>query len=245
MPHGQISRPPNKYFHRLFNHPGHKRLLDGMSRYFHPKLRRKIENFHCNACQKIKVDTRNYGLLPARDVRAATWEQVDVDLIGPWTVQTRTGQIYEFSALTSIDRVTGLAELIRVDNKTSDHVAGKFMESWLSRYPRPFSCCHDNGGEFTGWEFQKVLSDFGVKDVPTTSRNPAANGVCERMHQTVPNVLRTLVHTEPPRTLNDAKGMVDDALATASHAIRANVSTVSGYSPGAIAFHRDMLLDDP
>ena len=65
------------------------------------------------------------------------------------------------------------------------------------------------------------------------------------MHQTVANVLRTLVHTEPPRTLNDAKGMVDGALATASHAIRSNVSSVSGYSPGAIAFHRDMLLDVP
>ena len=77
------------------------------------------------------------------------------------------------------------------------------------------------------------------------SRNPAANGVCERMHQTVAYVLRTLVHTEPPCTLNDAKGMVNGALATASHAVRANVSTVYRYFPGALAFHRDMVLDVP
>ena len=32
-----------KYFHQLFNHPGHKQLLDGMSRKFHPELRQKIE----------------------------------------------------------------------------------------------------------------------------------------------------------------------------------------------------------
>ena len=68
-------------------------------------------------------------------------------------------------------------------------------------------------------------------------------GVCERMHQTVANVLKTLVHTEPPRTLNDAKGMVDGALATASHAVQANISTATGYSPGVLAFHRNMLLD--
>ena len=141
--------------------------------------------------------------------------------------------------------MTGLAELIRIDNKTSEHVTSKFDESWLSRYPRPFSCCHDNGGEFTGWEFQKQLTDFGIRDVPTTSRNPASNGICERMHQTVGNVLRTLVHTEPPRTLGDAKAMVDNALATASHAVRTNISQVTGYSPGALAFHRDMLLDVP
>ena len=65
------------------------------------------------------------------------------------------------------------------------------------------------------------------------------------MHQTVGNVLCTLIHTEPPRTLGDAKALVDNALATALHAIRSNISQVTGYSPGALAFHRDMLLDVP
>ena len=46
-------------------------------------------------------DLDSYQL--CRDVRTAPWEQVDTDLIGPWEVQTRTGRIYEFSALTSID----------------------------------------------------------------------------------------------------------------------------------------------
>ena len=234
-----------KFFHISLNHPGEQRLLQGMHRYFHPELRKIIDDFQCDACQKYKVDGRGFGHLPARDVRTAPWEQVDTDLIGPWKVQTRTGRIYEFSALTSVDRVTGLAELIRIDNKTSEHVARKFEESWLSRYPRPFSCCHDNGGEFSGWEFQKLLNDFGIKDIPTTSRNPASNGICERMHLTVGNVLRTLIHTQPPGTLADAKTLIDSALATASHAIRTNISQATGYSPGALAFHRDMLLDVP
>ena len=65
------------------------------------------------------------------------------------------------------------------------------------------------------------------------------------MHLTVGNVLRTLLHADPPRTLNDAKMVIDSALATASHAVRTNVSQVTGYSPGALAFHRDMLLDVP
>ena len=84
-------------------------------------------------------------------------------LIGPWKDQTRTGRVCEFSALTRIDRVTGLAELIRINNKTSEHVAAKFEVSWLSRYPRLFSCCHDNGGDSFGWEFQNLLTGFGLK----------------------------------------------------------------------------------
>ena len=34
-------------------------------------------------------------------------------------------------------------------------------------------------------------------------------------------------------------------MATASHAIRTNIHTTTGYSPGALAFRRDMLLDIP
>ena len=92
-------------------------------------MRKIINNFECDACQKYKVDGRGFGHLPTRDVRTASWGKVDTNLIGPWKVQTRTERIYEFSALTSIDRVTGLAELIRIDKKTSEHVAAKFEES--------------------------------------------------------------------------------------------------------------------
>ena len=106
-------------------------------------------------------------------------------------------------------------------------------------------CCHDNGGEFTGWEFQQMLFCLGIKDVPTTSCNPAANGIVERMHQTIAGMIKILIREKPPRTLKDAKDLVDEALATCSHGIRANVSTATGYSPGALAFHRDMLLDVP
>ena len=216
-----------------------------MNRYYHPKLKTGIDSFQCDACQQYKVDGCGFGHLTPRNVRAAPWEQVDVDLIGPWKITTRTNRTYQFLALTCIDRVTGLAELIRVDNKESAHVADKFLECWLSRYPRPFSCCHDNGGEFTGWEFQKLLSDFGIKDKPTTSRNPTGNGICERMHREIGDVIRSKIHTSPLRTLGDAQALVDEQLAAASHAIQTNVSQVTGYSPGALAFHRDMFLDVP
>ena len=59
-------------------------------------------------------------------MRAALWEQVDVDFIGPLTVNVKKGSNFEFMALTCIDRVTGLAELIRIDDKTAMHLAAKF-----------------------------------------------------------------------------------------------------------------------
>ena len=128
--------------------------MQRMNRYFHPELRKIIDNFQCDACQKYKVYGKGFGHLPARDVRTAPLEQVDTDLIGPWNVQTRTRRVYEFSVLTSIDRVTGLAELIRIRNKTSEHVAAKSEESWLSKYPRPLHAVMIMEVNFLAWSFK-------------------------------------------------------------------------------------------
>jgi hypothetical protein len=65
------------------------------------------------------------------------------------------------------------------------------------------------------------------------------------MHQTVENVLRLLVHANPPNNMSRAKDIVDDALATAMHAMQTTVATTLGSAPGALAFSRDMFLNVP
>jgi hypothetical protein len=65
---------------------------------------------------KEKLDGKGYGFLPEREVQSIPFEECAADLIGPWTVQVR-GRSYEFMALTAIDTVTNLVELIRIDNK--------------------------------------------------------------------------------------------------------------------------------
>jgi hypothetical protein len=152
---------------------------------------------------------------------------------------------YEFSALTAIDTVTNLVELIRVDDKNSETIARKYAQCWLSRYPWPQRCVHDPGGEFTGPEFQTLLENCHIKDVCTSAKNPQSNAVCERMHQTVGNVLRTLLHGEPPQNITTAKEFVDEALSIATHAMRAGVHTTLGSSPGSLVFNRDMFLNLP
>ncbi len=68
------------------------------------------------------------------------------------------------------------------------------------------------------------------------AKNPQSNAICERMHQTVTNVLRTLVHTNPQRNMTQARDIIDDALATAMHAMQTTIATTLGSTPGALAF---------
>ena len=122
--------------------------------------------------------------MPEQGLREQPFEEVAVDLIGPWKVLIR-GKPYEFNALTAIDTVTNLVEIVRVDRTTSEHITNRFAQSWIEKCPWPTLCVHNNGGKFVGWEFQDFLDKCNVKDVPITSRNPQANSICERMHQSV------------------------------------------------------------
>ena len=56
------------------------------------------------------------------------------------------------------------------------------------------------------------------------------------MHQTVTNVQRTLVHTNPPQNITQARDIIDNALATAMHAMQTTVANTLGSTPGALAF---------
>ena len=65
------------------------------------------------------------------------------------------------------------------------------------------------------------------------------------MHQTVGNVLRTLLHGEPPQNIATAKEFVDEALSIAMHAMRVGMHTTLGSSPGNLVFNRDKFLNIP
>jgi hypothetical protein len=89
------------------------------------------------------------------------------------------------------------------------------------------------------------LEANGIKDVPTTVKNPQAKSICKRMHQTVANSLRSMVHSNPPNNMAEAAAMVDECLALSMRAQRTAIHTALRLSPGAFVFQRDMLLDIP
>ncbi len=56
------------------------------------------------------------------------------------------------------------------------------------------------------------------------------------MHQTVTIALRTLVHTNTPQNITQARDIIGNALATAMHAMQTTVATTLGSTLGALAF---------
>jgi transposase InsO family protein len=234
-----------RWYHLALGHIGSTRLLETMSLHFcNPELGSKVKAAKCETCAKEKNAGRGHGLLPAREASTHPWREIAVDMIGPWTLNVG-GHSIEFRALTIIDTVTNLVELVRADNKRSETVARLFNNTWLSRYPRPMKVIHDQGTEFTGYAFQKVLSDHGIRPVSITTKNPQANAICERMHQTIGNTLRTMSTFNPPDGIETANQMLDTALANCMFATRAALHGSLKATPGSLVFSRDMILDIP
>ena len=96
-----------------------------------------------------------------------------------------------------------------------------------------------------GREFLNMLTVNSIKSVPTTVKNPQSNVMCERMHQTVANALGCVMRTKETTPQQQAKQIMDNALATVIHATRCAVNNTMKTSPGALTFCRDMFVNVP
>ena len=125
------------WHHRVLGHAGSQRVYETIRRlYYHPVLHSTILRLRCAVCQLCKLPGPGYGHLPPREAGLVPWEEIAVDLIGPWTIHVGNMEL-KFQALTCIDTVTNLVELVRIDDKQGDTVATKFDHTWLACYPWP------------------------------------------------------------------------------------------------------------
>eukprot|EP00804_Cyclotella_cryptica_P023410 CCRYP_000514-RA/>CCRYP_000514-RA protein AED:0.67 eAED:0.21 QI:0/0/0/1/1/1/2/0/241 len=94
----------------------------------------------------------------------------------------------------------------------------------------------------TNPHFETLCDSYGLKRKPTSVRNPQANAILERVHQTIMAMLRT---AELDMADTVSKSDIADFLTNAAWAVRSTYHTVLKTSPGAAIFGRDMLFDVP
>jgi hypothetical protein len=238
-----LRKPIIEWYHTNLCHPGFDRTEQTIRRNFTWKnLREDVRDHvkYCDACQRLKRHTKKYGHLPAKKAETKPWKQLCVDLIGPYKVQAADGKIHELLALTMIDPATSWFEIKEIPNKTAETVALLVDREWFCRYPRPTYCTFDQGGEFTGHEFQELLHSYGITPRPASSRNPQANSVLERVHLTLHNLLRTF---ELQQQTLDPMDPWSGFLAATAYAIRSTYHTTLQATPAELVFGRDMLFN--
>jgi hypothetical protein len=157
------------WYHDCLQHPGVRCMQATVKEHLYsPKIDQDIARYvkTCSICQTYKImAVKKYGKIPLpRSLTIKPWEEVHVDMIGPWTVhfelQDRPGTtiVQQLQALTILDKGMGWPEFIATQSKSSQEIAILFDGAWLCRYPRPDRVVFDNGGEFMGGEFQELLT---------------------------------------------------------------------------------------
>jgi hypothetical protein len=233
-----------QWYHDYLGHPGINRTEETIGQHlWWPKMRDQITRSVtiCNTCQLNKRrSSKKYGHLPEKDAEATPWDRMCIDLIGPYTIRRKGQPDLICKCVTMIDPATSWFEIHQYDDKRAITVANIAEEEWFSRYPWPTQVTFDRGSEFIGHEFQKMLNDYGVKKKPITTRNPQANAIVERVHQTIGNIIRTFeLHDNYLDEDDPWKGI----LAATAFAIRATYHTTLQKSPGQLVFGRDMIFN--
>ena len=88
-----------------------------------------------------------------------------------------------------IEHFSKWVELIPLPSKSSANATRGLLEGVISRYGAPDEVLTDQGGEFQG-EFDSLLSKHEMKHRLASRDHPQADGLTERMVQTMKRSLR-------------------------------------------------------
>eukprot|EP00957_Ditylum_brightwellii_P158438 12059133-Ditylum_brightwellii.AAC.1 len=90
-----------------------------------------------------------------------------------------------------IDPATGWFKMAGIKTKHADAIANVIEQTWFNRYPWPMEVVLDRGTKLTAKFTEMIQRDYGVTKRLITARNPQANGIVERIHQTLGNMHHT------------------------------------------------------
>ena len=98
-----------------------------------------------------------------------------------------------------------------------------------------------DGGSENKKEFREMIINCGLGPgmKPSTSHDPQANAIVERIHQVLNDMIRT--HELEETELDDSNPF-DEMLTSIAHAIRCTYHTVLQATPAQLVFGRDMIL---
>jgi transposase InsO family protein len=231
-----------EYYHLTLCHPGETRMELTMGQHYAWKgMRKTIEAVckRCVTCQLNKPKNVKHGHLPPKEAEDVPWERLCIDLIGPYEIKgpRRSTADRTLHCLTMIDPATGWFEIAEIPAKSADVVIDILEQKWLVRYPRPCEVIMDRGREFMAEVRQVLKHDYGITRKLITTRNPQANAMVERAHQTLHTMLATMRLGQD----EDVQDKWDGILSAVGFAMRATVHTTTRATPMQLVFGRDAI----
>ena len=185
---------------------------------------------NCISCQKRKTPVSPH-LAPLQRFQEVTkpWERVSLDIVGPLKASRRNNRYL----LTFIDHFTKYSIILPMHNQTAQTVAKLFVNEVIAKHGTPLRLLTDRGTQFTSNMFREVCKLLQIRQIMTQSYNPKANGMAERPHRVINDILSHFVQEDKEW---------DEMIPLVSLAMNSAVSSTTGYSPYYLLYGRDIDL---
>ena len=229
-----------KEMHDKMGHVGPERVFNlARERVYWPGMYSDIERYIHQTCQCIKQRKPRHNMkAPMLSISSsAPGELVSIDFLH---LEKASGG-YEY-ILTIVDHFTRFLQAYPTRDKSAKTAAKQLYHDYIPRFGIPGKLLHDQGKEFENDTFHHLQRLLGITRLRTTPYHPETNGQCERMNQTILQLLRTLEESQ--------KSKWKDHLNQLVHAYNCTTNSVTGYSPFHLMFGRkprlpiDLILGD-
>ena len=175
--------------HAKLNHIGRQKLIHIVkSHFWHPALD-KVCREVCKCCHYCQLNKTSRIDSPPPVKKIASrypFEMVAVDLLQ--LPRTKQGNI---GLLVVLDHYSKWLTAVPIKDKKAKTVANIMREKVLPNFVKiPDKVLSDNGGEFTGWEFEKMLEESNIQHVYSSPYYAPGNGACERANRTLIQLLK-------------------------------------------------------
>ena len=155
--------------------------------------------------------------MQVREQATVPFENVSIDIVGPFP--TAVGGFKYL--LTAVDLATRWPEAIPLKSTTAKIIT-RTLVSIFTRCGFPLRITTDNGPQFKGDFFEKWLRGLGIKHVVSSPYHPQGNGVVERLHRTLNQMIAKLT---------EKKGNWASTVPMALFFIRSTLCSATGLSP--------------
>ena len=130
---------------------------------------------------------------------------------------------------------TQFSHSVVIYSKEKRVVINKIIEMWIGTgIGSPLNILCDNGGEFDNTEFKDMCENFSIRVMGTAAYAPFSNGLCERNHAVIDEMVLKIIADQPNCPLQVALSWAVNS--------KNCLQMVSGYSPYQLVFGRNPRL---
>ncbi|CAA9996130.1 unnamed protein product [Nesidiocoris tenuis] len=215
-------------------HPGPAATEARVQRYgVWPKMNHHITQFvkACEVCQRRNTPSGLQPPIQKPYLPTCPSEIVGIDLVGP--IPSVSGPKY---ILTIVDHFTKYAEAYPLTDISSRSIADTLIRKYFVSHGMPERIVSDRGANFTSDLIKELCQTYGIWKVQTTAYHPQSNGVVERFHRTLANIISKISKNKGI----DWEVLLPVALA----AYRGTVHNSTGYTPNYLTYGRELRLPD-